>query len=212
VSRLFGLGLALPTDLETTDYDRPHSGVQDVAAVKLEVNCRFESERGAALVMYKPQLSYLPRDERLSKLLKTFSSVLKGSCIVTEVTSCPAYVLVMSTQKNETFSASLDASVPVLSGIALGGAAKAGWTTTAVHGIYRTGHDTSPIYCPLYKLKQPPPSFWEVISGRRDDSKQSNLIEHWEDARPPWDPLNEEGEEEEIYDAALEGDELDWDD
>lgn len=187
-------GIASCVNIETTDYDQFHSGVQDVAAVKFQVNCQFENKCGAALVMYKPQLSYLPRDEQLPRLLKEFHSVLKGMCIVTEVISCPAYILVMSTQseswvvgprtlrwliagvEDKTFSASLDASAPVLSGIALGGAAKAGWTTSAVHGIYRSGHDASPIYCPLYKLKQPPPSFWEVISGRRDDSKPSNLI------------------------------------
>lgn len=96
MSSLFGLG----PKRETTDDDvaNPRSGVQDVASVKFQVNCQFESKRGAALVMYKPQLSYLPRDEQLTNLLKTFHSVLKGSCIVTEVISCPAYVMAMSTQ------------------------------------------------------------------------------------------------------------------
>ncbi|KAF8126282.1 hypothetical protein EV363DRAFT_1348183 [Boletus edulis] len=180
------------------------------ANVKLQVNCQFTSKCGAALVLYKPQLSCLPRDEQLVRLLRKFHDALNGKYIVTEVISCPAYVMVMSTQENQNFYTSLDANVPVPSGIPVGGAAKACWTASAVHGIWRSGHHTLPIYCPLYKLKQPPPSLWQVISGRRNDTTQSSLIENWEDASPPWDPLDDEGEEDEIYDAALEGEELDW--
>ena len=84
-------------DPERSDCDELYSDVQDVATVKFRVNCRFDSKSGAALVMYKPQLSSLPRDERVVRLLKEFH-ILKGKYIVTEVTSCPAYILVMSIQ------------------------------------------------------------------------------------------------------------------
>ncbi|KAF8554051.1 hypothetical protein OG21DRAFT_1413271 [Imleria badia] len=199
------------TQERTDDYIAVSSrgvtvGVVDLSVgvdstVKLQVNCRFGSKCGAVLVMYKPQLSSFPRDEQLVRLLKEFHTVLKGKHIVTEVTSCPAYVMVMSTHDGESFSASLDASVPISSGIAAGGAAKAGWTVDTVHGVSRFGNDTLPIYRPLYKLQHPPPSFWEVVFGKRGDTKQSNAIEDWEDVRPPWNPLDEDGEEEEIFDA-----------
>lgn len=165
----------------------PPSDVQNVAPVKLRVNCQFTRKSGAALVIYKPQISCLPRNEQLTKLLKESHAVLKGKCIVTEVISCPAYIMVMSSQREscgvgpsttwwlisgiegEHFSASLDANILAPSGT-VGGSAKAGWTADIVHGLWRSGHDTSPIYRPLYKLKQPLPSFWEGIFGRRSES------------------------------------------
>lgn len=72
--------------------------MQEIATAQLRVNCQFASKCGAALVMYRPQISCLPRDQQLVELLKNLQVVLKEKYIVTEVISCPAYVMVMSSQ------------------------------------------------------------------------------------------------------------------
>lgn len=67
--------------------------------VALKVQFQFSGKkRAAALVMYKPRYIYLPKDERIIKLLKSRPDILKGKYIVTEVITCEAYVMYMSDQ------------------------------------------------------------------------------------------------------------------
>ncbi|KAF9221221.1 hypothetical protein BS17DRAFT_810126 [Gyrodon lividus] len=189
--------------------------LQGTVDVKLRVNFQFDHKIGASLVMYKPQNTSIPKDERLTRLLRAMPGTLKAKHLVTEVTSCPSYVMVMSSQsaEGEHISASLAAKVPQ-PGITVGGAAVMDWTSDEVHGIRRSGSDTKAIYCPLYTLRKPPRTFWLRLFDKRGNSSDvetNELVENWAAVQqPPWDPIDEDGDEDEIYDAALEGEELDW--
>lgn len=174
--------------------------------VALKVNFQFDSRKpAAALVMYKPRYISLPKDERIIMLLKSRPDVLKGKYVVTEVISCAAYMMYMSNQMTENFSVSLKTTGPVLPAVDAGGAAGFTWSAETVCGLYREGSDSTAKYMPLYRLKKPRHKFW-LPFGQRGDQPIDDAIDKWEDVDPPWDPLDDEGEEDEIYDAEMHGD------
>ncbi|KIJ60772.1 hypothetical protein HYDPIDRAFT_43109 [Hydnomerulius pinastri MD-312] len=183
--------------------------VQSQANVSLHVNFEFRDEGGAILVLHKPQYSSLPKDERFTSLFRAAHEALKGKSIITQVISCPAYLMVLSRQKGEKVSASLSATHtnPVAT---IGAEAGLKWSSEMVHGLHRSGSNTQAIFKPLYKLMQPRRTFWNFIFGQRGgDSENESIV--WEDVRRPWDLLDDEGEEMERYDPTMEDDSCsDW--
>jgi hypothetical protein len=179
-------------------------GVVDVA---LKLDLQFDGNKPAAvLVMYKPRYRSLPNDERIIKLIKSMPDILKGKYIVTEVISCAAYMMRMSNQKTEKFSVTLKAVGPVAQAINAGGAGGFTWSSEAACDLSRQGCDMTAEYMPLYRLKQPRHKFWEWPFSHRGDEKNNDAIDRWEDVDPTWNPLNDEGEEQEIYDAEMHAD------
>ncbi|KAG1852136.1 hypothetical protein DFJ58DRAFT_791694 [Suillus subalutaceus] len=175
--------------------------------VALKVNFQFDGRKpAAALVMYKPRYISLPNNERIILLLKSRPDVLKGKYVVTEVISCAAYMMYMSSQsKAENFTVTLKATGPVVPAVNAGGAAGFTWSAETICGLYREGSNSTLKYMPLYRLKKPRHKFWWPF-GQRGDEKIDDAIDRWEDVDPPWDPLDDEGEEDEIYDAEMHGD------
>ncbi|KAG1722052.1 hypothetical protein EDB19DRAFT_2044170 [Suillus lakei] len=175
--------------------------------VALKLDLQFASNKPeAVLVMHKPTYSSLPNDERIIRLVKSVPDILKGKYIVTEVISCAAYMMHMYNQKTEKFSVALTAAGPVAPGVDAGGAASYTWSSEAAYGLFREGCDPTARYMPLYRLKKPRPKFWELPFGHRGNEISNNMINRWEDVDPPWNPLDNEGEEYEIYDAEMHGD------
>ncbi|KAG1775610.1 hypothetical protein EV702DRAFT_422190 [Suillus placidus] len=174
--------------------------------VALKVDFQFDGGKpAAALVMYKPRYISLPKDERIIRLLKSRPDILKGKYVVTEVISCAAYVMYMSDQKAERFSVTLKATGPIAPAVNAGGAAGFTWSAETVCGLYREGSVSTAKYMPLYRLKNPRSKFWWPF-GQRGDEPNDDAIDKWEDVDPPWDPLDDNGEEDEIYDAEMHGD------
>jgi hypothetical protein len=181
--------------------------VPDVVNVALKLDLQFDGNKPAALlVMYKPRYSSLPSDERIIKLIKSMPDILKGKYIVTEVISCAAYMMHLSDQQAEKFSVTLKAVGPVTPATNAGGAASFTWSSEAAYGLSRQGSDPAAKYMPLYRLKQPRPKFWEWPFGHRGDENPNDPIDRWVDVDPTWNPLSDEGEEQEIYDAEMHGD------
>ncbi|KAG1744587.1 uncharacterized protein EDB91DRAFT_1080688 [Suillus paluster] len=194
---------------------RPHfqeqlkssNGVQSVLNVAFEADLQFDGrKRAAVLVMHEPRYSSLPNDERIIELLKSMPDILKGKFIVTEVISCAAYMMHLSEKKAYSISATLKANVPVAPPATAGGAVGFAWSLETTNGVSRQGSDPAAKYVPLYRLKQPRSKFWLWPYGHRGDEKNDDPIDRWEDVEPPWDPLDDEGEEDEIYDAEMHGD------
>ncbi|KAG1795982.1 uncharacterized protein HD556DRAFT_1234785 [Suillus plorans] len=177
------------------------AAVSGVVNVALKVDFEFEGrKRAAAMVMYQPRYISLPKDERIIELLKCRPEKLKGKYIVTEVICCAAYMMYMSTNRAEKFSVTLQVTGPPSPAANVGGTAGFTWSSETTHGIYREGSNTSIKYMPLYRLKKPRNKFWLPWS-QRGDEKIDDSIEKWDDVDTPWDPLDEEGEEDEFYDA-----------
>ncbi|KAG1804342.1 hypothetical protein EV424DRAFT_1432490 [Suillus variegatus] len=154
----------------------PEAAVSGAANVALQVDFEFEGRKRAA-AMY----------------------------IVTEVICCPAYMMYMSTNRAERFSVMLQATEPPASAANAGRTADFTWSSETTYGIYREGSSMTTKYMPLYRLKKPRSKFWLPWS-QRGDEKIDDSIEMWDDVDPPWDPLDEEGEEDEFYDAEMHGD------
>ncbi|KAG2151071.1 uncharacterized protein EDB93DRAFT_1249563 [Suillus bovinus] len=179
---------ATPAGTATTDAEN----------VALRIEFQFEGrKRAAALVMYKPKYISLPNNDRLIDLLKNRPDVLKGKYIVTEVMRCDAYMMYMSTNKAESFSVTLNTTGPSASAFT--------WCAETTYGLYREGSNPTTNYMPLYRLKKPRSKFWWLV-GQRGDEIIDDSIPKWEDVDPPWDPLDDEGEEDPIYDAEMHGD------
>ncbi|CAE6438617.1 unnamed protein product [Rhizoctonia solani] len=134
---------------------------------------------------------------RLRKLRK-----LEGKAIVTEALHCPAYALLL-TEKGKGGKASLTlhtglSDIPVSAGVG----AKAGWKFTTESGFWRaacgygaTLDGSDAVYTPLYKLEKVSKG-WRV--GYRGGTAASSapmeeLVR--EDYNPPWDDLDEDGDE-----------------
>ncbi|KAG1847406.1 hypothetical protein F4604DRAFT_1935913 [Suillus subluteus] len=178
-----------------------------VVNATLKLNLQFDGNKPAAvLVMYKPRYRSLPNDERIIRLIKSMPDILKGKYVVTEVISCAAYMMHLSDQQAEKFSVMLKAVGPVTPAINTGGTASFTWSSEATYGLSHQGCDPTAKYMPLYRLKQPRPKFWEWPFGHHGDEKNNDVIDRWEDVNPTWNPLSNEGEEHEIYDAEMHGD------
>ncbi|KAF9230414.1 hypothetical protein BU15DRAFT_83661 [Melanogaster broomeanus] len=186
--------------------------VQSLANAGLHVNFGFSEKGGAVLVLYKPEHYSFPTvDGRLARLLKTAHKAVKDKFIVTEVVSCPAYFMAMSREKCESYSASLSATVtPPIPVATVGATASLAGSYNTFNGIYRSGSNA--IFVPLYKLSQPRRSFWSFLKfpGHRGIGSGDEPFE-WESVRPPWDKLDDDGEEVERYDPTMHSDEeSDW--
>ncbi|KAG1732678.1 uncharacterized protein EDB91DRAFT_1251721 [Suillus paluster] len=185
----------------------PEVDVPGAVSAALTVDLQFDgNKRAAVLVMHKPRYSTLPNDERIIKLLKSLPDIVKGKYIVTEVISCAAYMMHLSDKKAEKFSVTLKANAPVAPAVTAGGTASFTWVSEASYGMSRQGSDPAARYMPLYRLKKPRSKFWVWPLTHRGDENDDDPIERWGDVDPPWDPLDDEGEEDEIYDAEMHGD------
>ncbi|OAX37728.1 hypothetical protein K503DRAFT_801028 [Rhizopogon vinicolor AM-OR11-026] len=185
----------------------PEANLLGIGNASLNFDLEFDNnKRAAVLIMYKPRYTHLPNDERITKLLSTSPDELKGKYIVTQVISCAAYMMYLSDTKKEKFSVSLSSNASVAPAVDVGGEFSFNLSSEAFSGIFRKGGDPKANYRPLYRLQKPPPKFWERLLGRRGEVHDDDMVEKWHDVDPSWDPLDEQGEEDEIYDAELHGD------
>ncbi|KAF9230413.1 hypothetical protein BU15DRAFT_83660 [Melanogaster broomeanus] len=171
----------------------PDVDVQNQANAGLQVNFGFGDKGGVVLALYQTQKSsFSIADERLASVLKLGHKAVKERYFVTEVVSCPAYLLAFSREKQESFSASLSATVT--SGVpedTVGKEAGLAWSHDILNGPRR--------------------GFWSFLKypGQRGFSLTEPL--EWENVRAPWDWLDLEGKELERYDPTMYSDEEpDW--
>ncbi|KAG1752086.1 hypothetical protein EDB19DRAFT_1993852 [Suillus lakei] len=123
---------------------------------------------------------------------------LKNKDVVKSTFTCPGYCLYLSNKcalalcfiggAGERVALALTASVPGAAaiGVTAGGGASVDWWTDAQAAFLRKAFDKAGQYCytPLYDLK----------------CRQHWLKRRWPDCPPPWDPLDEDGNEDTVYD------------
>ncbi|KAK7678967.1 hypothetical protein QCA50_014746 [Cerrena zonata] len=179
----------------------PTASIPGVAEASVKGSWQFDTKRGALLVMHEPCNTYIPPKALLKKLLNV--PVLKNKYLVTEIFSCPAYSLYLSSGKAEAVSLALLASVPVPTALPVnvGGSIKSSWFNHNTSGLFRCASDEVYSYTPLYALKR----IKKPGLLRRDSplppAQDDDL---WEDATQPWDPLNSDGEEEDFEDEVFD--------
>ncbi|KAG2160196.1 uncharacterized protein EDB93DRAFT_1244938 [Suillus bovinus] len=177
------------------------STVPGAGKVALKVEFESDGMRRAA----KATHISIPNDERIIRLIKSRPDVLKEKYVVTKVTCCAAYAMYMSTTEVEKFPVTLQANGPIVPVVDVGGATSFTWSSGTNHGVYREGSKSGAKYMPIYKLKEPRSKFW-VPPSERGNEKIDDSIEKWVAVDPPWEPIDDDGEEDPFYDAEMHGD------
>jgi len=133
-------------DLSTNTEAAAPGAASDALKIEFEFDGR---KQAAVLVMYKPRYISFPKNERIIELLNSRPGVLKGKYIISEVTTCAAFMMYLSTNKPEKSSVTFCTTGPTASGVNARGSA---------YGIYREGYPTAK-YVPLYSLITPRSKF-----------------------------------------------------
>ncbi|KAG0692898.1 hypothetical protein DFH29DRAFT_966828 [Suillus ampliporus] len=126
---------------------------------------------------------------------------LKDKYIVNSTFTCPGYYLYLSNKSGERVALALTASVPIPAaiGVTTGGGASVDWWTDAQAAFSRKAFDKAGQYryTPLYSLKRRQNWLQRAFRG-----EEEHLTE--EDLSGPWDPLDEDGNEDPLIDETDE--------
>ncbi|KAH7906670.1 hypothetical protein BJ138DRAFT_1117362 [Hygrophoropsis aurantiaca] len=190
----------------------PEIGLTGVANVSLKGEWQFATgRRGALLVMHKPRQTYLPPGELLKPLYNI--PELKDKYIVTSVFSCPAYSIYLSDKSGEKVSLALVANGPIPTApIANIGAELAlDWWTDSQTSFLRKAASKKGDYSftPLYALKRKLPVIRRLF--RDSPVPEPTGDDFWIDVPQPWDPLDEDGELDPVYDGSDDEDDAGFD-
>lgn len=168
-------------------------GVVGLANASIKGQWKFGSRRGALLIMSQPRSSYIPPKVLLKHLIDF--PEFKNKVLVTEVVSCPAYSLYLSTANNEAIELALIGTMPTPPNIAVGVEAGATWWSRNMCGMFREACDRNGLhsYTPLYTLKKIRQKYLLRRESPVPDPEDDDL---WDDVQEPWDPLDDDGEEE----------------
>jgi len=164
-----------------------------IATASIKGQWKFGSKRGALLLMDQPRSSYVPPKVLLKHLadIPTF----KNKVLVTEVVSCPAYTLYLSTANSEAVELALIGTTPTPPGVAVGGNVGGKWWSRNMSGMFRQASDPNRLYkyTPLYILQKTRPHY---LFRRESPVPAPEDDDLWVDVHEPWDPLDDNGEEE----------------
>jgi hypothetical protein len=189
---------------EEIDPDAEINSQGNLAEASIKAQFKFkQGTRGAFLVMYRPQLTDLPKDVLLHKLHDLYP--LKGMFIVTSSISCPAYALGLADTNSDTVRVAFSGSLPAAETDTPSNA-NIGWITDHKTGLYQEGCDLGGEfkYGPLFTLQQMRNTKGWLPDYRDSPGPQRFGDDLWISAQMPWISLDENGEEEEFYDEVMD--------
>jgi hypothetical protein len=166
--------------------------VPGIASAFVKGQWLFErGKRAAVLIMHNPRQIYIPPNAVLGPLYKVDKLIDKY--LVTSIHVCPAYSMYLSDKSGNKVSLALVAQAP-----AAGATAGVTWWADAQTGIHRKACDETGSYTftPLFSLRRPIKRNRRWIRDTiRPDPEGDEL---WYNDTTPWDPLDEDGEEDEF--------------
>ncbi|KAN0078342.1 hypothetical protein V8E55_010399 [Tylopilus felleus] len=186
----------------------PQVGFAGLATASISGQWQFEQgRRDALLIMHCPRIRFIPPNAILEKLYDV--PKLRGKWLVTNVYVCPAFSMYLSNKSGERVSLALTGQVPLPAalGVSAGAEGSLGWWSDTQADLLRKACDKAGNYCytPLYSLKRRNPwyeNFKSVLrafrDGEEDPSKMPTEDDLWEDSKPEWQPLDDDGEEDAI--------------
>ncbi|KAG9313689.1 hypothetical protein JVU11DRAFT_6036 [Chiua virens] len=175
--------------------------VADVANASLKGEWTFQNgKRDALFIMHRPRQVSIPPNMVLGPLYEVDMLIRKW--LVTSVNVCPAYSMYLSNKSGERVSLALVAETPVQTATGVTADAKSGfhWWTDAQTGLLRNACDEAGNYAfkPLYSLRYPIKRVRRFFRDKiRPEPTGDDL---WYNESPPWEPLDEDGEEDPIDD------------
>ncbi|KAG2346098.1 hypothetical protein BDR05DRAFT_878756 [Suillus weaverae] len=179
---------------------KPEVSLLNLASASFKVEFQFqEGKRGAVLAMHKPQQESIPRGKVLTLVHKAVE--LHDKYLVTSRLTCPAYWIYLSNKSGERIALALTASAPIPAAVGLtaGGTASMDWWTDAQAAFIRKAVDKTGQYryTPLYTLKHRPNNWAQrLFRGEQEEETEDHL---WPDCAPPWQPLDEDGIEDPVW-------------
>lgn len=141
-------------------------------------------KRGALLIMHNPRQEYVPRGRVLETLYKV--PELKDMHVVNSIFKCPAYTIYLSDKSGEKVSLALTSSENPTE-------PEQWWSDTNV-SLLRKGQHKDYMFTPLYGLKRKLPLIRRLMRDSPVPDPQGD--DFWVDVHVPWDPLDEDGDEE----------------
>lgn len=183
--------------------------VAGLAEASIKGQWAFGSKRGALLIMANPRSSHIPQGTLLEHLAKL--PILKDMLLITEVFSCPAYSLYLSSGNSEVLDLALVGSfhLPRTSdtpGVTGGSGIEGKWWVQNTTGLFRSAREPHgrDDYTPLYMLKKIRRKRSLFSSRRGEIEPEPEGDDLWVDVQVPWDPLNEDGDEEPFEDTVFD--------
>ncbi|KAH7923113.1 hypothetical protein BV22DRAFT_1106266 [Leucogyrophana mollusca] len=191
----------------------PELDVPGIANAPLKGEWQFATGmRGALLIMHKPRQTYIPPGEVLEHLYKVPD--LQNKYLVTSVFSCPAYSIYLSDKSGEKVALALVANGPTPSadsapGATGGGESSLDWWTDTQASLLRKASSKNGEYSftPLYALKCKVAPMGRLY--RDSPIPPPSGDDYWVDPHQPWEPLDQDGEEDPVYDNQEEV-QLEW--
>jgi hypothetical protein len=181
--------------------DAAECGIDGLANASIKGQWKFgpPARRGGLLVMSRPRRSYVPPKVLLKHLVDL--PIFKNKVLVTEIVSCPAYSFYLSTPDNDVLELALIGTTPTPPGTAVEGDAEATWKSRNKGGTVRQACDPNGLYnyTPLYILKKIRQKHLLRRESYRPPPENDDL---WIDVQEPWEPLDDEGEEE-AFDGSI---------
>jgi len=153
-------------------------------------------KRDAVLIMHRPRQVYLPSRVVLEHLYHVDKLIDKW--LVTSIHTCPAYSMYLSDKSGGKFSLALVAQASS-EGIATASANNGfGWWDNAQTGVLRKACDQMGryVFTPLYALRRPLGRLQRFF--RDEIPLEPKGDDLWYNDNTPWDPLDEDGEEDAI--------------
>lgn len=154
------------------------------------------SKRGALLVMHKPRQEHFPKGKVFEALYKV--PELKDKYIVPSVYKCRAYAIYLSERAGERFSLAL------LPKSGEGDKTQLDWWTDSKIEHLQLKTDQDYVFSPLFTCKRKIPLIRPLM--RESPTPDPEDADFWMDVYPPWEPLDDDGEIDPVYDDDQEDD------
>jgi hypothetical protein len=152
-------------------------GTQDLV---FKSHWKFNSKRGAVLLMYRPRLISVP-DTFFSET--RYVPILKNKSVVYQVFNCPGFYMYLSNKLSEQVAVGLRVNPSSNVYPPLG----VGWMSHGTTGIAQQGYQSNAIYTPLFGLRS-----LQKRLVRRGEPNQAQS-ELWGETIAPWDRLDDDG-------------------
>lgn len=158
-----------------------------------KMNFKFHpGKRSAVLVVHKPRLYHVPLNKVLDVLYRI--PELKGLYIVPSVYKCRAWSIYLSSKLDEIVSVAL---LPSKVGFDLE------WWSNSDSDFLRQGTDRDCFVSPLFAAKQKLPLIRRYMRDMPTPDPEPG-DKFWIDGYPGWEPLDEDGYDDPIWDGDYE--------
>ncbi|TFY79557.1 hypothetical protein EWM64_g4456 [Hericium alpestre] len=171
------------------DFTAAYPGI---ASSHIKGRWSFGRGRGAVVVLHKP-VEKMIKDR--SMLLPKLTDTLKDRALVTSVFECGMFALLLTQKAEQLSDAAVGLNLLEKVGIGLNGT----WNHYTSSGVWRCGgEEGKSIFYPLYSLRQPKvqkPRWKRLLGLRGSPEVQYEDEDDFEAYQPPWNVLDDDGNE-----------------